>query len=60
MAQRHVAEGSRRVAAQRAIIVDLEYGGHYQLAAVGRAVLATLETSLKLARWDLAIIESGT
>jgi hypothetical protein len=57
MARRHVAEGEERVARQELLIAELDRDGHAKLAVTARVVLATLETSLGLAREDLSLIE---
>ena len=57
VARRHVAEAERHVADQMRILYELERDGHWQLAAQARALLTTLENSLRLAREDVARIE---
>lgn len=58
MAQRHVAEGEAHVARQETLIAGLDRDGHTELAAEARALLTTLETSLRLMRADLSRIEN--
>jgi hypothetical protein len=58
MARRHVEQGKGHVARQKALIAELDRDGHAGLAVVARALLTTLETSLRLARGDLARIEN--
>jgi hypothetical protein len=58
MARRHVEEGEGHVARQEALIAALERDGHAKLAAEARALLTTLETSLRSVREDLARIEA--
>ena len=59
-AQWHVAEADRRVGDQRALIDYLEAQGHHKLADQGRTILKTLDHSLRLASWGLAIIQTQT
>ena len=59
MARRHVAEGEARVACQEALIVKLDRDGHTELAFEARELLATLQTSLRLANKDLLWIANG-
>jgi len=54
MARRHVVEGERRIAAPRRVVAKLDREGHDNLATDGRVLLQALETSLALARDDLA------
>jgi hypothetical protein len=58
MARRHVEQGEGHVARQKALIAELDRDGHARLAVEARALLTTLETSLRLARGDLARIEN--
>jgi hypothetical protein len=58
MARRHVAEGEERVARQEILIAELDRDGHPELAVEARELLATLQTSLRLQRDDLSLIES--
>lgn len=50
LAERHVREGEARVARQLVLIEELERDNHPEAAAVARAVLATLQTTLGLMR----------
>ena len=59
MARRHVAEGEAHVARQEALIVKLDRDGHTELAFEARELLATLQTSLRLANKDLLWIANG-
>ena len=58
MARRHVEQGEGHVARQKALIAELDRDGHAGLAVEARALLTTLETSLRLARGGLARIEN--
>jgi hypothetical protein len=58
MARRHVEQGERHVARQKALIAELDRDGHAKLAVEARALLTTFETSLRLERDDLARIEN--
>jgi IS4 transposase len=53
-ALRHVREGANRVARQEAIVVRLGRIGAVALARQAADILTTLNTSLRLAREDLA------
>jgi hypothetical protein len=50
LAQRHVLDGERRVARQRAIIEELERHHHTEIAATARYITGTIEVSLQLSR----------
>jgi hypothetical protein len=58
MARRHVAEGEVHVARQEDLIRKLDRDGHAELAVEARALLTTLQTSLRLVREDLLRIEN--
>jgi hypothetical protein len=58
MAQRHVAEGEDRIARQEVLIAKLDRHGHAELTVEARALLTTLQTSLRLVREHLSLIES--
>lgn len=53
-ARRHVREGADRVVRQEAIVARLDRVGCVELARQAHGILATLKTSLRLAREDLA------
>jgi hypothetical protein len=59
MTRRHVREAEGHVARQEALVAKLDRDGHAELAAQARMLLATLQTSLKLAREDLSRIETS-
>ena len=48
MARRHVREGAERIARQEEILVELDSGNYPEAAALGRAVLETMRSSLDL------------
>ena len=54
MAKRHVEQAERAVEDQRARIARLDQDGHDTTMA--RAVLETFETTLRVARSDLALL----
>ena len=52
-ARRHVREGAYRVAHQELVVARLDCLGYVELAKQADCILATLKTSLRLAREDL-------
>ena len=58
MAQRHVAEGEKRVEHQAILIAELDRAGRIELAVQARELLTAFETSLRLMREDLSRIEN--
>ena len=59
VARRHVFDGGDRVARQQALVARLDGMGHVELAEQANRILATLKTSLRLAREDLLERERG-
>jgi hypothetical protein len=57
-ARRHVTEGEHRTAVQSRLVAKVARQGHSQLAIEGQVLLDALETSLALARTDLARVQS--
>jgi hypothetical protein len=55
LAERHVAEGERRIARQRTLIVRLERDKHATTAEHARRILEVLQESLRLARVHLEL-----
>ena len=58
MAQRHVAEGEKRVEHQAILIAELDRAGRIELAVQARELLTAFETSLRLMREDLSRLEN--
>src|ERR1700730_17706020 len=58
MAQRHAAEGEKRVEHQAILIAELDRAGRIELAVQARELLTAFETSLRLMREDLSRIEN--
>ena len=54
LARRHVAEGRGRIQRQQALVLRLIANGHDELVPEGRAFLAALQQSQKLAEAHLA------
>jgi hypothetical protein len=60
VAQRHVQEGKRRIARQRAIIEEMERDRHLQAAAKARRIMATMEASLRLSQQHLDRLQQAS
>lgn len=58
IAQRHVREGTKRVARMVEIIDEMDRHNHPKTAATGRSVLETMRVALDLAKRHLIRLES--
>ena len=57
MARRHVREGVIRLARQEEIVAELDRGSYPEAAALGRAVMETMRSSLDLWEYHMRAIE---